>query len=60
LTLLALSGLIVVIELFRAGGPYSKILLAATILLLGIAIQHLSTKLFQSTRRYQSSQNGSM
>jgi hypothetical protein len=57
LTLLVLAGLILVVELVRTAGVYPKIVLAATLTLFCVLIQHLFAKLSQSIERSQSSQN---
>jgi hypothetical protein len=60
LTLLALASVILAVELVRTGGLYPKIVLAATLTLFCLLIQHHSAKLSQSSQRSQSSQNASM
>jgi len=51
LTLLVLASLILVVELFRAAGVYSRIVLGATLTLFCLLIQHLSAKLSESIQR---------
>jgi hypothetical protein len=60
LTLLILASVIVVVELVRTRDLYPRIVLAATLALFCLLIQHLSAKLSQSSQRSQSSQNASM
>jgi hypothetical protein len=57
LTLLVLASLIVVIEVFRAGGLYPRIAPVSTLTVFRGVIQHLSANLFQSIQRSESSQN---
>jgi hypothetical protein len=57
LTLLVLASVILAVELVRTAGLYPRIVLAATLTLFCLLIQHLSAKLSQSS---QSSQNASM
>jgi hypothetical protein len=45
LTLLVLASLILVVELLRTGGDYPRLVLAATLTLFCLLIQHLSAKL---------------
>jgi hypothetical protein len=54
LTLLVLASVIIVVELFRAGGLYPRIALASTLTLFCVVIQHLSAKLL--TKHFQPSQ----
>jgi hypothetical protein len=49
LTLLALSSVILVVELVRTRGLYPRMVLAATLTLFCLLIQHLSAKLSQSS-----------
>jgi hypothetical protein len=51
LTLLVLASLILVIELFRTGGLYLRILLASVLTLFCILAQHLSAKLARPIQR---------
>jgi heme A synthase len=60
LTLLVLASVILVVELVRTRDLYPRIVLAATLTLFCLLIQHLSAKLSQSTQDSQSSQNASM
>ena len=55
LTLLVLASLIVTVELVRTAGLYPKIVLAATLTLFCVLIQHLSAKLSQISPRQESS-----
>ena len=48
LTLLVLASLILVVELFRTGSPYPRVLLASTLVLLCTFIVRLSAKLSES------------
>jgi hypothetical protein len=48
LTLLVLASLILVVELFRAGSPYPRVLLASTLMLFCTFLVRLSVKLSQS------------
>jgi hypothetical protein len=57
LTLLVLASLILVVELFRTADVYARIVLAATLTLFCLLIQHLSAKLSQSIQRSQSFEN---
>jgi hypothetical protein len=57
LTLLVLASVILAVELVRTAGLYPKIVLAATLTVFCVLIQHLSAKLSQSIERSQSSQN---
>ena len=60
LTLLVLASVILAVELVRTGGLYPRIVLAATLTLFCLMIQHLSAKLSQSTQDSQSSPNAGM
>jgi hypothetical protein len=60
LTLLVLASLILVVELFRTGGVYPRIVLAATLTLFCLLIQHLLAKLSQSIQRSQPFENQPM
>ena len=60
LTLLVLASVILAVELVRTGGLYPRIVLAATLALFCLMIQHLSAKLSQSTQHSQLSQNARM
>ena len=57
LMLLILASVILVIELFRTGGLYPRVVLASTLALFGGTIQNLSAKFFLNIQRSQSSQN---
>ena len=48
LTLLVLASLILVLELFRTGSPYPRVLLASTLVLFCTFVMRLSVKLSQS------------
>lgn len=60
LTLLVLASLILVVELVRTGGLFPRIVLAATLTLFCLLIQHLSAKVSRGTHCSQSSQNASL
>jgi len=60
LTLLVLASLIVVVELVRTGGLYPRVMLAVTLALFCLRIQHLSAKLSQTLPRSSSSRDESM
>jgi hypothetical protein len=60
LTLLVLASVILAVELVRTGGLYPRIVLAATLTLFCLIIQHLSAKLSPSSQCSQSSQNASI
>ena len=60
LTLLVLASVILAVELVRTGGLYPRIVLAATLTLFCLLIQHLSAKLSLSIQDSQSSRNASM
>jgi hypothetical protein len=51
LTLLVLASLILVVELLRTSGLYPRIVLASTLTLFCVLIQHLSAKLSQNVQR---------
>jgi hypothetical protein len=55
LTLLVLASLILVVELVRTSSPYPRIVLAATLTVFCVLIQHLSAKLSQSSSGQKSS-----
>ena len=55
LTLLVLASVILAVELVRTGGLYPRIVLAATLTLFCLLIQHLSAKLSQISPRQESS-----
>jgi hypothetical protein len=57
LTLLVLASLILVVELFRTGGLYPRIVLASTLTLFCVFIGRLSAKLSQGVQSSQSPQN---
>jgi len=60
LTLLVLASLILVVELVRTGGLLPSIVLAATLTLFCLLIQHLSAKVSCGIHRSQSSHNASL
>jgi hypothetical protein len=55
LTLLVVASVILAVELVRTGGLYPRIVLAATLTLFCLLIQHLSAKLSQIGPRQESS-----
>src|SRR5438128_6631928 len=57
LTLLVLASLILVVELFRTGGLYPRIVLASALTLFCVLIGRLSAKLSQGVQSSQSPQN---
>jgi len=60
LTLLVLASLILVIELFRTGALYPRVLLASTLMLFCIFIERLSAKLSQSGQDRPTSHDGNI